>query len=60
MELFEEIKKEKNDISPEKPICLKTDGIVFNFNTFKASLDFASNIYYSKNYLNIQKLINAQ
>ena len=30
MELFEEIKKEKNDISPEKPICLKTDGIVFN------------------------------
>ena len=34
-ELFEKIKKEKNDIDPEKFVCVKTDGTIFNFNKFK-------------------------
>ena len=43
-ELFEKIKKEKNDIDPEKSVCVKTDGTIFNFNKLKNSLDLASNI----------------
>ena len=43
--LFEKIKKERNDIDPEKFICVKTDGTIFNFNKFKTSLDLTSNIY---------------
>ena len=42
-ELFEKIKKEKNDIGP--------DGTIVNFNKFKISLDLASNIYRSKSLL---------
>ena len=43
--MFEKIKKEKNDIDPEKFVCVKTDGTIFNFNKFKNSIDLASNIY---------------
>ena len=51
-ELFEKIKKEKNDIDPEKIVCVKTDGtIFFNFNKFENSIDLASNIYRDKNLL---------
>ena len=50
-ELFEKIKKEKNDIDPEKFVCVKTDGTIFNFNKFKNSIDLASNIYRNKNLL---------
>ena len=50
-ELFEKIKKEKNDIDPEKFVCVKTDETIFNFNKFKNSLDLASNIYRNKNLL---------
>ena len=50
-ELHERIKKEKNDIDPEKFVCVKTDGTIFNFNKFKNSLDLASNIYRDKNLL---------
>ena len=50
-ELFEKIRKEKNDIDPEKFVCVKTDGTIFNFNKFKISLDLASNIYRSKKLL---------
>ena len=50
-ELFEKIKKEKNDIDPEKFVCVKTDGTIFNFNKFKNSLDLASNIYRNKSLL---------
>ena len=50
-ELFEKIKKEKNDIDPEKFVCVKTDGTIFNFNKFKNSIDLASNIYRDKNLL---------
>ena len=49
-ELFEKIKikKEKNDIDPEKLVCAKTDGTIFNFSKFKVSLDLTSNIYKNK------------
>ena len=50
-ELFEKIQKEKNDIDPEKFVCVKTDETIFNFNRFKKSIDLASNIYRYKNLL---------
>ena len=50
-ELFEKIKKERNDIDREKIFCVKTDGTIFIFNKFKTSLDLASNIYRKKNLL---------
>ena len=50
-ELFEKIKKEKNDIDPEKFVCVKTDGTIFNFNKFKISLELASNIYMNEKLL---------
>ena len=43
--LFEEIEKQRNDIDPEKFVCVKTDGTIFNFNKFKNSLDLTSDIY---------------
>ena len=46
-----ELKKEKNDIDPEKFVCVKTDGTIFNFSKFKNSLDLASNIYKKKKLL---------
>ena len=49
--LFEKIKKQRNDIDPEKCVCVKTDGTIFNFNKFKTSLDLASNIYRKKSLL---------
>ena len=47
-ELFEKIKKEKNDIDPEKFVCVKTDGTIFNFNKFKNTE--------TRVYLKIQKI----
>ena len=44
--MLDELKKEKNTIDPEKLVCSKFDGIIFNFNTFKNSLGFASDIYH--------------
>ena len=52
-ELFEKIRKEKNDIDPEKFVCVKTDGTIFNFNKFKNSLDLASE---KRVYLKMQKI----
>ena len=49
--LSEKIKKEKNDIEPERSVCVKTDGTIFNFNKLKNSLDLASNIYKNKSLL---------
>ena len=49
--MLEKIKKEKNDTDPEKFVCVKTDGTIFNFNKFKTSLDLASNIYRNMNLL---------
>ena len=45
------LKKQRNDIDPEKCVCVKTDGTIFNFNKFKTSLDLASNIYRNMNLL---------
>ena len=39
-ELYLKIKKDKNDIDPEKFVCIKTDGTIFNFNKFKILLNF--------------------
>ena len=50
-ELYERIKKGKKDIDPEKIVCVKSDGTIFNFNKFKVSLDLASNIYRDKSSL---------
>ena len=50
-ELFEKIKKKKNDIESERSVCVKTDGTIFNFNKLKNSLDLASNIYKNKSLL---------
>ena len=50
-ELFGKIKKEKNDIDPEKFVSVKTDGTILNFNKFKISLDLASGIYRNKKLL---------
>ena len=44
--LLDELKKEKNTIDPEKLVCAKFDGIIFNFNTFKNLPEFASDIYH--------------
>ena len=49
--MLEKITKERNDIDPEKFVCLKTDGTIFNFNKFKTSLDLAWNIYRKKSWL---------
>ena len=56
--LFEKTKKEKNDIDSEKFVCVKTDGTIFNFNTFKNSFDLASDIYRLsvRVYLKMQKI----
>ena len=40
-ELYERIKREKNDINLEKFVCVETDRTIFNFNKFKISLDLA-------------------
>ena len=45
------LKKQRNDIDPEKCVCVKTDGTIFNFNKVKTSLDLASNIYRKKSLL---------
>ena len=50
--MYEKIKKEKNDIDPEKFVCAKTDTTIFNFNKFKNLLDLVSHIYRDKNLLN--------
>ena len=44
-ELLDEIKKEKNNINPEKLVCVHTNGTLYEFNVFKSSLEFASSIY---------------
>ena len=43
-ELLDELKEEKNSIDSKRLVCVKSDGTIFNFNVFKSSLDFASDI----------------
>ena len=47
-QLLNKIKEEENDIESPKIICINSDGKLFNFNTFKPLLKFASNIYNGK------------
>ena len=47
-QLMNEIKKEENDIDPEKIVCTKSDGKFLNLNTFKPSFKFPSSIYDGK------------
>ena len=46
--MLNKIKEEENDIDPEKLVCAKSGGKIFNFNTFKSQLKFASSIYNGK------------
>ena len=51
-ELYEKIKKEKNDIDAKKLVYATTDGkTIFNFNTCNISLDLASGIFRKKTLL---------
>ena len=47
-ELLDELKEEKNSIDSKRLVCVKSDGTIFNFNVFKSSLGFASDIYNGK------------
>ena len=42
--LLNEIKEEEDDVDPKNLVCRKSDGNIFNFNTFNPSLKFALNI----------------
>ena len=59
-ELYQRFKKEINDIDPEKFVCVKSDGTIFNFNKFKNSLDLASNIYRNKELLKDSEINNTK
>ena len=59
-ELYQRFKKEINDIDPEKFVCVKSDGTIFNFNKFKNSLDLASNIYRNKELLKDAEINNTK
>ena len=47
-ELLDQLKEEKNSIDSKRLVCVKYNGTIFNFNVFKSSSDFASDIYNSK------------
>ena len=48
--------RKKHTLDPEKLVCVKTNGTIFNSNPFKYSLDFAPNIYHQdKTSLNYAK-----
>ena len=57
-ELFDELKEEKNSTDSKRLVCVKSDGTIFNFNVFKSSLDFASDIYNGK--ISLEKAKNSQ
>ena len=46
--MLNKINEEENDFDPKKIICINSDGKLFNFNTFKPLLKFASNIHNGK------------
>ena len=47
-QLLNEIQEEQNDINLQKLVCTKSDGKIFNFNTFKPSSKLVSNIFNGK------------
>ena len=44
-------KLKKKGTDPERFLCVKTYGTIFNFNKFKNSIDLASKIHRNKNLL---------
>ena len=59
-ELFDELKEEKNSTDSKGLVCVKSDRTIFNFNAFKSSLDFASDIYDGKISLEKTKILNTK
>ena len=57
-ELLYELKEEKNSTDSKRLVCIKSDRTIFNFNVFKSSLDFASNIYNCK--ISLEEAKNSQ
>ena len=56
--MLDELKEEENSIDSKRLVCVKSDATIFNFNVFKGSLDFASNIYNGK--ISLEKVKNSQ
>ena len=56
--MLDELKEEKNSVDSERLVYIKFDGTIFDFNVFKSSLDFASNIYNGK--ISLKKAKNSQ
>ena len=46
--MLDDLKEEKNNIDSKRLVSTKSDGTIFNFNVFKSSLEFASDIYNGK------------
>ena len=46
--LYNQIKEEKSNLNSEKLACVQNDGTIHNFNVFKNSLEFASDIQWRK------------
>ena len=47
-ELLDELKEEENITDLKRFVCIEYDGAMFNYNVFKSSIHFASNIYIDK------------
>ena len=56
--MLDELKEEKNSTDSKRLVCVKSDGTIFDFNVFKSSLDFASDIYDGK--ISLEKAKNSQ
>ena len=55
-ELFEKIKKEKNDIDPEKFVCVNTDGTILTLKNLKIQQIWLPILTETRNYLKMQKI----
>ena len=47
-EFLDELKEEENITDLKRFVCIEYDGAMFNYNVFKSSIHFASNIYIDK------------
>ena len=45
---LDELKEEENSTDSKRLVCVKSDGTICNFNVFKSSLDFGSDVYNGK------------
>ena len=57
-ELLDELKEGENSIDFKGLVCAKSDETIFDFNVFKSSLDFASDIYNDK--ISLEEAKNSQ